>query len=397
LTVTATGTLAGVGLKGLTLAGELFGSTVRLLNGDATAITVGRTINGSTIAATDTGTRGTLKAVTAGRLTVSTLDARSIGTLTVKGNLTAGLFGDVTGSTMAARANALGVGIGTVSASGSVAGSTIDVQSGNLTKFVVGRQLGSTTVRLPDPAFGTLGGIQAGDWTSGVAVLAETIGTVASVGAVAVLPASPLLLGGIASDTITAYQNSGTVAAIGKLTTKGDFNVSTAVAERGIGTVTIGRSIASSSLIADDVSPGAPAVGQVKTLTAGAVRASTVAANMLGTVRVIGYAQPESATASFVFGDVTSGTITAAGGGAGLPGIAALSVARNFQTNSVLKAPFGVKTLTVGGSVVGNSQIVADNPSTPTAGALPAVSVGEMNGSTVRGGSIGTLIVTGKA
>src|SRR5262249_10313577 len=78
---TSDGKLAGLGLKGLPIAGELFGSTVKLLNGDATAITVGRTINGSTIAATDTGTRGNLKAVPAGRLTVSTLDARSIGTL----------------------------------------------------------------------------------------------------------------------------------------------------------------------------------------------------------------------------------------------------------------------------------------------------------------------------
>src|SRR5262249_42875163 len=137
-------------------------------------------------------------------------------------------------------------------------------------------------------------------------------------------------------------------------------------------------------------------VGQIKTLTAGAVNGSTVATNTLGTVKVTGYAQPESPTLSFVFGDMTNGIITAAGGGAGVSGIAAMSVARNVQANGLLKAPFGIKNLTVGGTFV-SSQIVADNPATPAAGVLPVVSVGELNGSTVRAGSIGALTVTGKA
>src|SRR5262249_26505506 len=159
-----------------------------LLNGDATAITVGRTIDTSTLIATDTGTRGALKAVTAAGLVNATLDARSIGTLTVKANLTAGLFGDVTGSTRTRPRNALGGRVGTFAAAGNVDLSTFDVQSGNLTKFTVARTLGTSTVRLPDPAFGALGTIQAGDWTSLVTVLAETVGTAASVGAPAALP-----------------------------------------------------------------------------------------------------------------------------------------------------------------------------------------------------------------
>jgi hypothetical protein len=393
--LTATGNVGGVGLKSLSVAGDLSSpSAVKLLNGDATSIVVGRTIGGPAIAATDTGTRGTLKAVTAGRLASATIDARSVGTLTVKGNLAAGLFGDVTNSTVTARGNALGVGIGTVSASGSVTGSTFDVQSGNLTTFKVGRQFGSSTVRLPDPAFGTLGTIQAGDWQSGVSVLAETIGTAASVGAAAVAPASPLLLGGIVSDTITAYQNSGTAAAVGKLTVRGDLSGSTVNAEHGIGAVTVGRTVSNSFVVADDAQLGAPAVGLVKTLTAGAVATATVAANTFGTVKVTGYAVPEGTFSSFVSGDVTSGTFTAAGGGAGVPGVAAFTVARQFQTNSVLKAPFGVKALTVGGSVSA-STLVAANPLTPTAGTLTTATVGDLNGSTVRAGSIGTLKVTG--
>src|SRR5205085_1735783 len=90
--LTATGNAGGVGLKGLSVAGDLTGgSAVNLLNGDATAITIGRTIIGSTITATDTGTRGALKAVTAAGLVSAVLDARTIGTLTVKPNLPAGL------------------------------------------------------------------------------------------------------------------------------------------------------------------------------------------------------------------------------------------------------------------------------------------------------------------
>src|SRR5262249_334083 len=120
------------------------------------------------------------------------------------------------------------------------------------------------------------------------------------------------------------------------------------------------------------------------------------AANTLGTVKVTGFTQPEKPSVSFVAGDVTAGIITAAGGGAGVPGVAALSVAGKIQATiqaSEVMAPFGIKKLTVGGSV-GGAQIGADNPATPTAGALSSVTVGELANSTVRAGSIGTLKVT---
>src|SRR5262249_24216207 len=269
----------------------------------------------------------------------------------------------------------------------------LDVQSGNLTKVVVGRQLGATSIVLTDPTFGALGSIQAGDWGTGVTVLAKTIGTAASVGAAAALPASQLLPGRMDQTKITAYQNSGTTPAIGSLITKGDFSGSSVVAERGIGSVTVGHTVANSFLIADDIQPGAPNVGLVKTLTVGAVNTSTVATTTLGTVKVTGFSQPEGNFPSFVFGDGGTGALTAAGGGAGVPGIASLAVAGRL-TNSRVQAPFGIKTLTAG-QVVGPTQIVADNPVTPAAGVLTSVTVGELGGSTVRGGSIGTLKVTG--
>ena len=60
--------------------------------------------------------------------------------------------------------------------------------------------------------------------------LAGRLGTTAKgieISKLAVNPASPLLVGGISLDTITAYQAAGTAAAIGKLTTRGDLSSST--------------------------------------------------------------------------------------------------------------------------------------------------------------------------
>ena len=116
-----------------------------------------------------------------------------------------------------------------MSASGSVTGIHFDVQSGNLTKFTVGRQLGSSTVRLPDPAFGTLGTIQAATGCR-VTVLGRDDRDRRVGRGRGRPPASPLLLGGIVGN-ITAYQNGGTAAAIGKLTARGDLSTSTINAE----------------------------------------------------------------------------------------------------------------------------------------------------------------------
>ncbi|HJZ92363.1 MAG TPA: hypothetical protein VKE40_15915 [Gemmataceae bacterium] len=78
----------------------------------------------------------------------------------------------------------------------------------------------------------------------------------------------------------------------------------------------------------------------------------------------------------------------------GVP-VAVADVARHFQSNSLLKAPFGIKTVTVGVSATTGDRIVADNPVSPTAGVLTSVTIGELVNATVRAGSIGTLKVTG--
>jgi hypothetical protein len=187
------------------------------------------------------------------------------------------------------------------------------------------------------------------------------------------------------------------------LTTKGDFSGSTTLAERGIGTVTVGRAVinngTNSFIVADDVQTGAPNVGRINTLTAGAMTSSTIVANSLGTVKFTGYSQPENPAAVYVFGDVSGGTIQANGAAGATPaaavGIGSLTVARSVQTNSVLKAPFGIKTLTIAGGLLVSSQIVTDNPVLPTAGALGTFTVGEVSSSTIRTGSIATMKVTG--
>ncbi len=394
-TITATGNVAGIALKGLSIAGDLTASSLIFLDGDASAIAVARTVSTSPITATDTNGHGNLKSITAGKWSATNVDARTIGTFKITGNLPAGLFGDFSGSTVTLRGNNAGLGLATFDARGNVSASTFDVQNGNVTSLIVGRQLGSTSVKLADAAFGNLGTIQAADWAGGVSVLAKTIATVASVGAAAVAPASPLLLGGIVGDTITAYLNTGIVPAIAKLTAKGDLSGSTVNAERGIGSVAIGRNVASSFIIADDAVAGAANVGRIPTLTAGAWNGSTVSVNTFGKVQILGYAQPESSSASFQFGTVTNGTFLVHGATAAKPlGIDTFTVARDF-TGSSLTAPFGIKTLTVLGGIEAGSKIVTDNPVTPASGSIATFTAGEIANSTVRAGSIGALKTTG--
>ncbi len=402
-TLTATSNLLGVALNTLSIAGDLSSATLTFENGDVNAITIGRSAGSSTITATDTGTRGNLKSITAGAWQATNVSARTIGSLKVIGNLADGLFGNFSTSLVTLSNSGTGTpgaALGTFSASGSVSSSTFTAQRGGLTTFTVGWQLGSTTIRLTDTAFGNLGTIQAGDWSSGVTVLARTIGTVASVGAAAVGPASPLLLGGIVSDTITAYLDSGTAIGIGTLSAKGDLNGATVIAPLGITTLTIGRDVTGSNIVADGTGASLN-VGAIGTLTAGAWNNSNLSVNTLGTLSITGYATPENSSPTFMTGNVTGGTFLVHGSKtATSAGIGTFTVAGNFQQNSVtntpsvLIAPFGITTLTIKGSV-SSSQIVTANATTATSGFLTAFAAGDLNAATVRANSIGTMKATG--
>lgn len=393
-TITATGNVKGVALKSLSVAGDVTSTFIHLLDGDATAITFARTISNSGISAADVNGHGNLKSIIAGRWQATDIDARTIGTLKIAGNFAAGIFGDFANSGIVVSGNSKGVGLATFDAQGAVSSSFFDIQHGNVTTFKVGRQMTATSLFLTDQAFGALGTIQAGDWT-GDSVVAKTIGTVASVGVPATASASPLLLGGIGSSSITAYQNTGTAAAIGKLSTKGDLNTSTVNAEHGIGSATIGRNVFSSFIVADDSLSGALDVGRIATLTAGAWNSSAVSVNTFGAVKITGFAQPENNISTAQPGFVTAGTFLAHGATPTKPvGVDSFSVAQNFESSSVFVAPFGVKTFTVGGSV-SDSKLIADNPAAPAAGFLTSVTAGDLLNSTVRGGSLGTMKVTG--
>lgn len=395
--LTATGNAGGVALKSLSIAGDLIIGTLYLLDGDATSITVGRSVNGANFMASDINKHGNLKAVSAASWQTLSIDARSIGTLKATGNLAAGLFGNFTSASVTVRGNNGGIGLATFDAQGAVLGASFAIQHGNLTTFKAGRALDSVSISLPDAAFGNLGTIQAGEWANNVTVLAKTIGTLASVGAAAVNPASPLLTGGMSGDTITAYLNTGTAPAIGKLSVKGDFDDVRVNAEHGLGSLTVGRSVTGGSIIvADDALAGALNVGRVATLTAGAWNGSSIVANTLGTVKITGATQPDSPSGIFFLaGDVATGTFVAQGATPSKTGIDSFTIARHFQSNSVVSAPSGIKTLAIGGAFT-NGSVLADQAANPAAGALGTLTVGEMaGGALVRAGSIGTLKVTG--
>jgi len=397
-TITALGNVGGVAVKSLSTAGAFSSSTLAMLNGNATAIAIGRTVEQSSFIAVDTGTgRGNFKSITAGAWDQTSIEARAIGSLKITGNLAAGLFGNFTNSTVTVHENTSGVALGAFSVQGNVSDATFDLQSGNLSTFTVGGEFTNTTVRLADPAFGALGTIQAGDWSGSDTVIAKTIGTVAAVGVKATAPNSPLLAGSIAGANIDAYLNTGSVAAIGKLTTKGDLDSSTVLAQHGIGTVTVGRTVANSFLFADDAVTGMANVGRIATLTAGAWNASTVSANTFGAVKITGATLPENNTASTLPGDVQSGSFLAHGGTAGAKpiGIGSITVA-GLESSSTIAAPFGIGAMTVTVSVSGSS-IVTDNPLAPASGAVKTLTVGEFVSSTFRGGSLGSFKVAGNA
>ena len=112
-TFTALGNTGGVALASLSVAGNIGLSVLNFLNGNVTSITVSRIVNNSVFTATDTGTFGTIGSITAGKWQNNSIDARTLSSLKIIGNLLGGLFGDFTASTVTIRNNKAGVGLGT--------------------------------------------------------------------------------------------------------------------------------------------------------------------------------------------------------------------------------------------------------------------------------------------
>ena len=393
-TITAMGNAGGIAIKSLSGASTFDNSTLNLLDGDATAIVVRDLVTNSFIVANDINNHGNLKSITVGAWADSDIEARTIGTLKVVGNLPGNRFGDFTTATVTLHGNNKGVALATFDAQGQVGDATFEIEHGNVTTFKVGREIGSTSVLLTDPAFGTLGTIQAGQWNSGTTVVAKTIGTVASVGAAAVVPRSPLLPGGIEGSSITAYLNAGTAPSISKIAIKGRLLNTVIGAESGIGSIVVGRDVLNSDLVADDFLANSSTVGRIGTLTVGSWNGSAVSANTLGVVKTTGFATPEDSSSSFTPGDVVNGLFLAHGATPKKPtGVDSFTVAGIFNA-STLAAPSGIKSVAITGNDQ-NSLIVSDNILIPNAGFITSLTVGAMSGATTRAGSISTVKVIG--
>ncbi len=394
-TFTATGNVGGVAIKSFTTAGDFNNSTITLENGDATKVAIGRTSSQSAFTAMDAGGHGNFKTITAGAWSTNSINAHSIGSLGVVGNKTAGLLGIADSLDVTLSGNTHGLGLGNFSAQSDVTNSTFDIQSGNLTAFTVGGQLGATTVQLDDPNLSALGTIQAAEWTNGDSIIARTIGTIASVGAAATAH-SGALAGDIETASIHAYLQSDATAAIAKIRVLGDLANSSIEAQHGIGALTIGRTVSGSFIYADDSMANAINVGRISTLTAGAWSQSIVSANTLGAVKITGAATPEDDLTSSLPGNVVGGTFLAHGATPTKPtGIGSFSVAGGI-TNSVVGSPSGIGSMTVAGDV-SSSSINTENPAAPASGFITSLTVGQMDFASIRAGSIGTVKVTGNA
>jgi hypothetical protein len=395
-TLTLTGNAGGtsaLALGTLTAAGGLIGTTVTARNGNIGSLNVGRQIEGCTISAAATAAGGAIGSITAGEFSSFLIDARSLGSLKTVGNLTVGLFGDVDHLQVTLRGNAGGaaaLALGSFSASGNVDHSTFELQSGNLARFIVARQIQQSTITLGDPQTGTLTYISAGDWYF-TNLTARAVGSLTVTGVPAAFSHSGPLAGDL-SGRIDVFGTQGSTATLGTFKVAGNFSGPSLIAPHGIGSFTVGRQV-SADIVVDDSLPGAAAVGRVGTLTAGSFVNVGLTANTLGAVTITGYPSPNGAFLGMA-GDVHA-TIVVTGATPTLPiGVGSFTVKHDFFGR--LTAVGGIGKLIVGGTLEG-ATIITDNPLAPNLGTLGALSAGGMEQDTLRASTIGTLTVTGPA
>lgn len=380
-------------LTSLNVAGDINNSTITAENGNIGTISTKRALNSTNITTADTSIHGAIDSVAASKVSGVTINALRFGIFTTSLNLGAGLLGDIASLTIRTTGNKAGVGINAITAAGAVSSASITSTGGTIGKVTSARQMSSSTVTVSDPAFGKLGTLQAASFSS-VGGIARTIDVVNASGAKAVGPASQLLIGNADSTTIHAYDDTGTVASLGKVTVTGTANLVSTLAENGIGTMTVGRTLLSSAVIADRALPGNGVVGRVNAMTLGAITSSDLSANTLGLSKVTGFATPELTPNSKVFGDITSSNIFVHGATPTKPtGLAGLTVERDVLA-STLKVPFGIANLAVGRSLSGVA-VNLENPSNPATGFLTTFNAGTLFNTTVRAGSMGTVKVNG--
>jgi hypothetical protein len=406
LTLTLTGNAGGLtalALGKLIVAGNLDTTTITANNGNLGALSVGRQVSSVTITATAAANSGVIVSLTAGDVNALTMDARALGALATTGNLPAGLFGDVVSSTVTLSGNMGGkglVGLGTFSASGNVDASTFDIQQGNVTSFVVARQIQGSTIDLSDGATGGLGVLSAGDWQS-TDLTARAVGSLTVTGVPTAFSRSGGLTGDLTASTIDVFGSAGTAATLGALKVAGNLNNDFIDAPHGIAAIAAGRAVTISEVVADDFLANAPAVGRIATLTTGSLQNTTVTAATLGTVKITGFITPTASSGiNFTPGSMTNSAIVALDGTPTAPvaGIGALSVQANVE-NSTLTALFGIIALTVGGELAGTT-IATNNALTPSAGTIGTLTAGDIGAGaavSVDADAIGTVKAIGNA
>jgi fibronectin-binding autotransporter adhesin len=395
-TFLATGNVKQNALASLNIVGNATDSSFTFDNGNVGTITIGQVFASSSINDGVAGALGKIKSITAADWSSSSVTADSLSTLKITGDLAAAIFGDFTNGTVTLQSNAAGVGLGTFSATGNVTGSTFDLVSGNLTTFKVGEQIGSTTINLADAAHSNLTLIQAGDWTTGVTVTAGTIGTLNAMGVPASNPSSGLLIGNLNGDTIDAYLSTGKMPGIGKITVKGSVLSTNINARQGITTMTVGRDVTDSVIVADNSLAGSAVVGNVGKLTVGDWLSSTLSANTLGAFSATGYLLPESGSSNFQPGNVVSGSfyIHDATPSDGL-GIGTFNVNGIFET-SAINTPSGANSITIAGSDE-SSSILAVTPLLSGFATIGTLTAGDLESSAVVAGYIGAIKTTGNS
>ncbi|HEV7405648.1 MAG TPA: hypothetical protein VGO11_22075, partial [Chthoniobacteraceae bacterium] len=391
LFMTLTGNQAGMALKSLSVAASFSNSNLHFLDGNVGTFTVARDLVGCFITADATTAGGRFNTLTIGHWNNNDLDAKSVGTLKVIGNAVAGEFGDLIDSNLTLRGNMAGLGIGTFSVTGELDTVNVLVRSGGIASFTAGRGVTDSSLTLLDAALGNVKTVSAAAW-SNTDLMARTIGTLKVTGAAQVVPASPLLVGDLADSLILAFVDNGTTPAIGTLSVAGGVSASIVTARHGITTLTVGRSLDSSSIVADDVVAGQLAVGRIGTLTVGLANSSGIFATTLGKVSVTGFTTQEGEVPVQFLGLVNKGNILAKGATpAGTKsGLDSLSVAGDI-INTTVTARSGLGTLTVRGKLETGALTFDDPLNLSGSGKVGKVSAGAWTNTTIRANIITTL------
>jgi hypothetical protein len=416
--ITATGSSGANALGSLSVAGDLGASgingagnpaesTLLFDNGNVGSITVGRSIHQVTLDALSTSTGGGITTITAGAVKESTLDARSIGTLKVVGNLSDQLFGDFLSSTVTLTGTAgmttaaLGSfsttrDVGTDPNNFSAPSSSFTITNGGIGTFTVGGKLSNTTIDVQSATNGNVGTISAAQWEFSP-LTARTIGTIKVTGRAAATASTQAFNGDLLESTMIAFEaigqstpGIGTLSVAGKLSSNsGDY----LLANNGITSFTVGRNV-STYQVSTNLNGGTGGIG---TLTAGEWDSTDIAAAFLGATTIKGFATAEQPK-GFTNGDFTNSDVVLTGSSGKVPlALASLSVQDNLTSDS-FSAPAGIGSLSATGMVSGVTLALL-NALSATSGTMGNFTAGQVQDLTLSANSAtkGTIKTTGSA